>query len=76
MKKLLGLMLALALLCSTALATELSPVAEGEEASDFEVTLSDGTAFKLSEQRGKVVDVYKRQGQQCQNRPEKLYYRA
>ena len=55
MKKLLGLMLALALLCSTALATELSPVAEGEEASDFEVTLSDGTAFKLSEQRGKVV---------------------
>ena len=55
MKKLLGLMLALALLCSTALATELSPVAEGEEASDFEITLSDGTAFKLSEQRGKVV---------------------
>ena len=55
MKKLLVLALTLALLCSTALATELSPVAEGEEASDFEVTLSDGTTFKLSEQRGKAV---------------------
>ena len=29
---------------------------EGVEASDFEVTLSDGTtAFKLSDQRGKAV---------------------
>ena len=55
MKKLLGLVLALMLLCSAALATELSPVAEGQEASDFEVTLSDGTTFKLSDHRGKAV---------------------
>ena len=56
MKKLFALVLMLALVCTTALATEPSPVEEGVEASDFEVTLSDGiTAFKLSDQRGKAV---------------------
>ena len=55
MKKLFALALVLALLTSAALATQLSPVAEGQEASDFEVTLSDGATFRLSEQRGKVV---------------------
>ena len=55
MKTLFALVLTLALLTSAALATELSPVAEGQEASDFEVTLTDGTTFKLSDQRGKAV---------------------
>ena len=55
MKTLLALVLTLALLTSAALATQLSPVAEGQEASDFEVTLTDGTTFKLSDQRGKAV---------------------
>ena len=43
MKTLFALVLTLALLTSAALATQLSPVAEGQEASDFEVTLTDGT---------------------------------
>ena len=55
MKTLFALVLTLALLTSAALATQLSPVAEGQEASDFEVTLTDGTTFKLSDQRGKAV---------------------
>ena len=55
MKTLFALVLTLALLTSAALATQLSPVEEGVEASDFEVTLTDGTTFKLSDQRGKAV---------------------
>ena len=55
MKKLFALVLTLALLTSAALATQLSPATEGEEVSDFEVTLSDGSTFRLSDQRGKAV---------------------
>ena len=55
MKKLFALVLTLALLTSAALATQFSPATEGEEVSDFEVTLSDGSTFRLSDQRGKAV---------------------
>lgn len=49
------MILALALVSAAALATQLEPVEVGKEASDFEATLLDGSTFKLSEQRGKVV---------------------
>ena len=48
MKTLFALVLTLALLTSAALATQLSPVAEGQEASDFEVTLTDCPTCKSS----------------------------
>ncbi len=39
------------------LAESYNPVEIGKEVDDFEVELLDGTIFKLSEQRGKVVFV-------------------
>ena len=46
------------MICTCALATaDLEPAEVGKEATDFEIALSDGTTFKLSDHRGKVVIV-------------------
>ena len=57
MKKIFSILLTVLLLGSFAFATELSPAQVGEEISDFEASLLDGSTFKLSEHRGKVVMV-------------------
>lgn len=54
MKKIGILVLALLFALPSAFAISLPPMI-GMEANDFEIELIDGEAFKLSEQRGKVV---------------------
>ena len=53
MKKLLVLLFVLLCLSASCLAESLPRV--GAEAPDFEVVLTNGETFRLSEQRGKIV---------------------
>lgn len=53
MKKLVALVLLL--VCLAAPAHAISLIMPGVEAPDFEIQLTDGETFKLSDQRGKVV---------------------